>query len=187
MKNIKTDQVLETISKFQKGYHERNLQNVDAFADDLFIDHEDTVIIGTGNGERCTGLEEIKELLRIDWEYWGNFELNIEEAIITSHGEVAWIVSDGMLSKKIDSEKVQNNCINKVNNIMISSDTPEEKLLKSLKSIAYSLHETNIGDEICRPVRFTAILKEEGDVWKFSHIHFSYPVEPPTEIKIIRK
>ncbi len=187
MKKTDTEKVLDTILKFQKGYFERNLQNVDKFAEDLFVDSDEVVIIGTGNGEKCIGLEEIKELLKIDWEYWGNFELNLEEAIITSHGEVAWIVCDGTLSKKIDNIKAQSNCIKRVNKFLDSSDTPEEKLLKSLKSIAYSLHETKINDEICRPVRFSAVLKEEDNAWKFSHIHFSYPVGPPTDIKIIRE
>jgi len=187
MKKTNTEKVLDTLLKFQNGYYERNLQNVDTFAKDLFIDNDETVIIGTGDGEKCIGLEEIKDLLRIDWEYWGNLELNIEDAIITAHGKVAWIVSDGTLSKKINNEKVHSNCINRVNSIFDSFDTSEEKLLKSLKSIAYSLHETKIGDGICRPVRFSAILIEEDEVWKFSHIHFSYPVGPPTDIKIIRE
>lgn len=72
MKKTKTDKVLDTIMKFQKGYYERNLQNIDTFAEAMFIDNDEAIIIGTGNGEKCIGLEEIKDLLRIDWEYWGN-------------------------------------------------------------------------------------------------------------------
>ena len=131
---IKTEKekILETLLRFQKGYSERNLQNIDQFAESLFVNADDTVIIGTGDGEKCTGLEEIKELLKIDWEYWGDFELNIEASLITIHDEIAWVVSDGTLGKKT-TPLLYDNCIKKIEDILVASDTAEEKLLKSLK------------------------------------------------------
>ena len=184
---IKTekDEILDTLFKFQKGYSEKNLKNIDQFAEALFVNSEATVIVGTGNGEKCAGIEEIKELLEVDWAYWGNFELNINDALITHHDEIAWVIADGTLSKPT-TPKLYDNCVKKVKSILEAPDTAEERLFASLKSIAYSLHESKIGNGICRPVRFTGILKKENDIWKFIHIHFSYPVAPPTDVKILK-
>lgn len=184
MNNVIHNEILDTMKKFQIGYGERNLQNVEQFVEELFSADDDVIIIGTGDGEFCKGQSEIKELVKIDWEYWGDFKLDLDNAIISNHGEVSWIVCDGILNKALKPEVVYDSCMKRVEKTLSSTDSINEKMLKVLKSISYSLHECNVGNEIGRPVRFTGILKRTEAKWKFCNIHFSYPVAPPTDIKI---
>lgn len=185
MNNTIYDEVLDILKRFQFGYSERSLSQADAFVTDLFHDDDDVIIIGTGSGEFCKGINEIKELVKIDWEYWGNFKLDLDKAIISNCGEVSWVVCDGVLNKSKKPEVIFDGCKNRIEKTLSSNEPINDKLVKTLKLISYSLHECNIGDEIGRPVRFTAILKKGDDQWKFSNIHFSYPVAPPTDIKIL--
>lgn len=178
-------EVLETLNKFQRGYTLRDLESVDQFVEELFYEGDDVIIIGTGDGEICKGISDIKELVKIDWGYWGNFNLDIEGAIISSYSEVSWVVCDGILSKPFKPEVVYDNCMRRLDQTLNSSESVNDKLHKALKLISYSLHEGNVGDEIGRPVRFTGVLKRIDDKWKFCNIHFSYPVAPPTDIKFL--
>ncbi len=128
MTNPIHQEIIATMEKFQKGYDERNLNQVDRFVEELFVNEDDLIIIGTGDGEHCKGVEEVRELIQIDWEYWGNFKLDLENAVISNHGEVAWVVCDGILSKPVIKDTVYGSCIKRVEAVMSSSDTQEENL-----------------------------------------------------------
>lgn len=179
------EQVKETLVKFQNGYEKRNIDEVNNFVNELFVDSDNTLIIGTGNGEWCKGLEEIKELIQIDWFYWGNFELDLNNVFINANDEFATVATTAVLQKEYQDGKLSELNINRIRTIIDSESTDSEKIYKSLKSIAYFLHEENIGNDVKRKVRFSASLKNENGNWKFSDIHFSYPVSPPTDIKIL--
>ena len=184
MNNIINSEVLETLKKFQNGYDKRNLDKVDEFVEDLFSTDDDVIIIGTGDGEFCKGQSEIKELIQIDWEYWGNFKLNLDNVIISNYGEVAWVVCDGILNKPLKIDAAYDHCMSRVEKIFSAEDSKNNKLLKAQKLISYYLHECSVGDEIGRPVRLTGVLKKTENKWLFSNLHFSYPVAPPTDIKV---
>lgn len=177
--------IRNTLKKFQDGYTKRDLSLIPQFIDELISKENDALIVGTGDGEWCMGKEEIGELFLIDWEYWGDFILDIEHAIISSYGDVAWVTTTAILHKKIKYDTLYNNCINKVNTTLSGEECSKDKLVHMLKTISGCLYEGNFGDEVIRPIRFTGVLIKEDDRWKFHNIHFSYPIAPPTDYRII--
>ena len=76
MKKLNTkdtfNEVIETIKRFQSGYSKKDLENIDAFMEELFIIGESTYAIGTGTTEVFLGSEKVKELIYGDWKYWGD-------------------------------------------------------------------------------------------------------------------
>jgi len=177
--------VLAVIEKFQAGYSQRNIEEIDNFVKELFVDSEDTLIVGTGSGEWCKGLKEIKELVYIDWFYWGNFKLDLDNAYIVVKDDYATINTTAVLQKEYEEGKLSEINVNRLKNIVESDGSNKEKIYQSLKAMAYFLHEENIGEDVKRLIRFSALIIRENDKWKFSNIHFSYPVTPPTDIKLI--
>ena len=183
-KDIQTA-IRNTLKRFQDGYSKRALSSLPNFIDELISEESDSLVVGTGDGEWCMGKEEIKELLQIDWEYWGDFILDIDDAIISSYGDVAWVTTNAVLHKKIKYDTLYNNCINKVNTMLSGEESSKDKLVHMLKTISGCLYEGNFEDEVIRPIRFTGVLIYKDGTWKFHNIHFSYPVAPPTDYRII--
>ncbi|WBW94978.1 hypothetical protein [Oceanirhabdus sp. W0125-5] len=182
---VNEKKLIDTLLKFQEGYSNRDITKIDEFISELFIDSEEVLIIGTAYDEWCKGLKQLKELLYIDWFYWGNFKLDIDNAHIYCTDKFATVSTTGILQKEFQEEKVIKHTLGKIEDVLKSECNEKEKLLKSLKSISYYLHEENIGDDVKRRVRFSAVLNKEEDAWKFVSIHFSYPVAPPTDVKLI--
>jgi len=75
---------------FQTAYRARAVEEVDAFLDSTFGKQGFASIIGTGDGELCLSRQSIRDLFISDWKYWGELELDIENAIIREHGKAAW-------------------------------------------------------------------------------------------------
>lgn len=178
-------EVMKTLEKFQAGYTERNIEKIDAFAREMFVDSEDTVIIGTGDGEWCKGIDQIKELLHIDWFYWGNFKLDLDNSLIKEFDSHATVSTTAILQKVYEPGKLKEFCVNRMKKIMDSEDSNKDKIYLSLKAMSYFLHEEQVGVDTKRKVRFSATLLKDNDSWKFSDIHFSYPVTPPTDVKVV--
>ena len=177
--------VKNTLAKFQNGYTKRDITYIDDFVEKLFWDDADTLIVGTGDGEWCLGRKEIRELIEIDWVYWGDFAIDIDGAIVSSYGDVAWITTEGVLKKDLKVDKMYDSCINKIKEKLECGLDAKIKLIHALKSISYCLLEEELGKEVIRPVRFSAILICKNGQWKFHNIYFSYPVAPPTDIRIL--
>ena len=178
-------EIIKTLQAFQDGYTKRDVTNIETFVNRIFVDAEDTMIIGTGDGEWCRGLEQIKELVNIDWTYWGNFKLDLDKMIIKSFSNFATVSTTAVLQKEYEPGKLNEYNINRMKRILDSDSTDKEKIYLALKGMSYYLHEDNVGEDVKRKVRFSGTLLDEQGVWKFSDIHFSYPVSPPTDIKVI--
>lgn len=183
--NMKKQEIIQVLKAYQEGYAKRDIQAIDAFAETFFIDSEDTMIIGTGGEEWCKGIELVKELLYIDWFYWGNFQLNFDNMLIKVFDNVATVSTTAMLQKTYDSGKLCEMNLNRIKTILDGEGTNTEKVYRSLKSMAYFLHEEHVGRDVKRLIRFSGVLHKIEDQWKFSDIHFSYPVGPPTDIKLV--
>ncbi|MDT8718423.1 hypothetical protein IAI10_17285 [Clostridium sp. 19966] len=177
--------VRNVLKKFQNGYSKRDINLKDSFVEELFWDDNDTLIVGTGDGEWCLGNKEISELIEIDWVYWGDFIIDIDGAIVSSYGDVAWVTTEGVLKKKLKLDKKYDNCVKKIRENLDYELESKDKLVHILKSVSNCLYEGNLGEEVVRPVRFSAILVNKNDIWKFHNIHFSYHIAPPTDIHII--
>jgi len=63
---------------FQEGYTKRDPEGITPFMDELFEDGVGINVIGTGNAEIFQSKEEVEELFRGDWLYWGDLRVKLE-------------------------------------------------------------------------------------------------------------
>jgi hypothetical protein len=93
--NSEISEIKKVLRQFQDGYTKRDLSNVEGFAEELFIVGNDTCILGTGTGELFLGIEQVKTLIKNDWEYWGDVNIDSEDVYIGNKDEVAWFAAKG--------------------------------------------------------------------------------------------
>jgi len=86
--------VLDRLARFQSGYSERNPQQAKPFVDDLFS-AERPIVLGTMPGEIFVGPAAVTELVRSDWEHWGDCRFRLAETQLSAVGEVAWFATVG--------------------------------------------------------------------------------------------
>ena len=63
-----------------------------------FLKDQDTRIIGTDTGEWRSGYESVSHFVHDDWVDWGNVRLSVDDAVIDSAGETAWLATTGEVS-----------------------------------------------------------------------------------------
>ena len=90
-----SDQVRLVLQRFQDGYTRRDVARLDEFMR-LFADDAGLEVIGT-NGVK-PGVDEwyvdkagARELVKGDWEGWGDLRLDVDGAHIQVRGDVAWL------------------------------------------------------------------------------------------------
>jgi hypothetical protein len=89
-------QIEQKLSHFQEGYGARDTSVLDYFMDDLFS-QENILILGTMPNEIYFGYDEASDLVRSDWLQWGDVRLLVENANISTWGNVAWISTIGFV------------------------------------------------------------------------------------------
>jgi len=85
--------VLAALKDFQQGYVKRDPKDLDAFMNRLFPRNDDILLLGTDAGEWIRGYPAVAEFIRADWLNWGDFRFAVNDSIICSSGDVAWITS----------------------------------------------------------------------------------------------
>ena len=102
-----TQQDIHTLLRtFQEGYTRRDVNQLDAFME-LFT--PDVEIIGTngikpGAGEWYTSRDTARELVKGDWEGWGDLRLEMASASIQTYGDVGWIAVPATVTEIIGAE-----------------------------------------------------------------------------------
>lgn len=169
-------EVRSILEKFQQGYTERNLENVDSFTKELFVNSDDTKILGTSTGEICLGFEEVKELINDDWEGWGDLKIDCENAHISIDGNVAWFSTNGTV--KYNFEHTPERYDSYVDYIKTHAEdkelTPKQKITFINWVLTLNYHQR---DEKVReyfwPMAISGVLVKEGANWKFAHLQYS--------------
>lgn len=93
-------EVRAALRDFQNGYIQRDPKNLDAFMGRLFEKDSDILIIGVNPSEWIRGYAAASDFIRADWVYWGDFRFAIDDAMICSSGDVAWVASVGTVRTK---------------------------------------------------------------------------------------
>jgi hypothetical protein len=94
--------VLAALRVFQEGYLKRDSNSLDSFMSRLFSEKDDVLLLGTDANEWVRGYRAVREFIKADWLYWGDFRFAVDESIIWSSGDVAWIASVGVVRKRSD-------------------------------------------------------------------------------------
>ena len=87
-------EILSQLYSFQEGYAKRDTSLVKSFMKQLFS-QENTLILGTMPNEIYIGYTETADLIRNDWNSWGDCTFLIDKSHISAHGETAWISTIG--------------------------------------------------------------------------------------------
>ena len=168
--------IIMLLKQFRDGYTKRDITILDRFVEELFSQDNDILIIGTsavypGGYEWCEGINAVREIIRGDWESWGEVVFDLEQPVIRINNNTAWIALTGTLTKARTSntssrEDKQHKEIlqDKLDPLQIYKNTPDTFIGKNGK-------ENNIF-----PLRLTAVLVKKENKWKFKQMHFSYAV-----------
>jgi hypothetical protein len=84
------------LNKFQDGYSERDVKNIDSFMESLYS-RDNILILGTMPSEVYSGYERATRLVRSDWEGWGDVRFQTDSACISSSGNTAWFATKGFV------------------------------------------------------------------------------------------
>jgi hypothetical protein len=93
-------QVLVALRAFQEGYIRRDPKELDAFMDRLFPENGDILLLGTDADEWVRGYRPVAGFIRTDWLKWGDFRFAVDDSIVWSSGDVAWIASVGAVREQ---------------------------------------------------------------------------------------
>ena len=93
-------EIIEVLQKFQDGYTKRDTTQLESFMQELFVQSDNVLILGTEPGELFVGYEAATDLIRNDWEYLGNVSLEVDDAIVSASGDVAWATAIGRVGNE---------------------------------------------------------------------------------------
>lgn len=176
--NKEISEILEVLHKFQDGYTKRDIENVDDFVEELFIMGDGTCILGTGTGELFLGIEQVKTLLKNDWEYWGDVNIDLENVHIDNKQEVAWFATTGTVKNTFEDTKERyDNYVNFIKNKTSDYElSPKQKITFINWVLALTYHQRlEKKREYLWPLRLSGVLLKDKGKWKFAHLQFSIP------------
>jgi SnoaL-like domain len=88
-------EVLTSLREFQDGYSKRDPKQLDVFMQRLFPSDQDTRVIGADANEWRTGYDSIARFIKDDWLEWGDVRLAVDNSVISSSDNVAWLATTG--------------------------------------------------------------------------------------------
>jgi hypothetical protein len=99
--DVRTE-VIHQLNMFQDGYIKRDTSQIKPFMQQLFVE-ENLLILGTMPNENCIGHKEATRLVFADWYRWGDCTFLIDNANVSSYGDVAWISTIGYVKFDLSS------------------------------------------------------------------------------------
>jgi len=171
--------VREALRAFQDGYDRRDTNLVDDFRK-LFFTGEETEVIGTGginpgDDEWCLGPDAACELVRNDWEGWGDLKLDVPQARIHTLGDVAWLSTTGTVAMELDPTEIYQDHLSYIQKLTEEeSMDPRARLLEIVRGATNTMFEAERGKDYIWPIRFTAVLIRSQQGWLFHQITFSF-------------
>jgi len=89
-------EILTQLNHFQDGYTRRDLSQVDSFVAHVFSG-ENILVLGTMPDEIYDTQRDVEKLIYSDWNAWGDCTFLMENAHISSSGQVAWFSTIGFV------------------------------------------------------------------------------------------
>lgn len=184
--NEEIKEIRNVLQAFQDGYTKRDLNYVDEYMKEVFLCDEDLVVIGTDAEELCLGIDATRGIVESDWKYWGDFKLNVDDAIICVNGDVAYFTTKALLNRIISNETILNWISNSAKYTFESKATPKQKLMQSLLDTVDFLYENERGETFITPMRFSGVLVKKDGKWLIQHVQYSDYAAGMPEVRIDR-
>ncbi len=172
------NELKQVLQKFNDGYVRRDVDRLDAFMEELFINSPTTVILGTSEGELCLGLEQAKNLIKNDWMYWNDFRVDPEKALFHQVGDAFWFAVVASVKYVFKTDEATNERLLHFpkNQLEAAEKGPLEALTTLSWGLAHYLFPREEAERAYLwPVRLTGVLREDQGRWKFEYIQFCLP------------
>jgi hypothetical protein len=169
-------EIRQVLCKFQIGYAERNLEKVEEFVEELFIEGPSTYVVGTGTNELFLGSNKVKELIRGDWEGWGDVCIDCDNPHVEIQGGVAWFATTGSVKYTFeDSPEKYDRYVEFIKSRIEDNElTPRQKIAFVNWVLALSYHKRpEEKREYLWPMRLSGVLIKSSRNWKFANLKFS--------------
>jgi hypothetical protein len=88
---------LQALRRLQDGYTRRDPAQLEVFMQGLFPEGEQVVVLGTNSSEWVDGYRSVSRFILSDWLHWGDLRLKVEDAVVSSQGDVAWMATVGQV------------------------------------------------------------------------------------------
>jgi len=85
--------VLHSLQLFQAGYTARDPGKINMH--DLFDPDTEILIVGTDEPNWVNGYSAVVQFVQADWTKWGDLRLNLNNPVISSWQDVAWVMTEG--------------------------------------------------------------------------------------------
>ncbi|MDP5276037.1 hypothetical protein [Chengkuizengella axinellae] len=184
-------QVKTVLNRFQQGYTNKNIEVLDEYINDLFINDNSMITVGTSRTEWCFGLKDLKDMIESDWTYWGDLIVDFENAKINSKDNAAWFIADCTISFDTP-DNYDEWCADLIADFFeegrfINFKTMPKLAMLNLKlaSIVKSI-SGNQGSNIPFPLRLSGGLIKKNDKWLIHRLQFSAPMSSYPEWRIDR-
>ena len=170
------DEILELLNRFQEGYVDRDLEKLESF---MCLFEDEVEVIGTngsfpGEDEWHLNKASAEELVKGDWEDWGDLRIKIGDARIRERNGIGWIAMPGTVTKYIGDENYQS-YLEYAKEYIDRTDVPaKQKLHNILRGGTNTVFELNRGEKFVWPIRITAVVMKEAGEWKFAQMCFSF-------------
>lgn len=171
--------VRDTLQLFQDGYTRRETGTLDEFRA-LFVADDDLEVIGTGGidpggDEWCLGTDAALDLVKNDWEGWGDLLLAVADARIHVVGEVAWLATTGTVTMDLEPQDTYRDFLAYLRETNLEDEQdPRARLLEILRGAANTIFEAERGKRYHWPLRFSAVLVRQEAHWLFHQVQFSF-------------
>ena len=87
-------EIIVQLHQFQDGYTRRDTAQLNPFMEQLFS-QENILVLGTMPNEILIGQDKVSQLVLSDWKSWGDCTFLMNNAHISTSGDVAWISTIG--------------------------------------------------------------------------------------------
>lgn len=185
-------EVREVLKKFQEGYTNKNVEVIDSYINDLFINDDSMITVGTTRSEWCFGIDDLKGLIESDWKYWGNFVVDFENAKINSSSNTAWFLADSTVSwdSPDDNDEWCEDLVAdyfEKEGRFINYKTMSKLAMLNLKlAFIVKASKGNQGNNIPFPIRLSGTLIKKNDKWFIKRLQFSVPMSSYPEFRVDR-
>ena len=175
-------EITAVLERFQELYDARDVSRLDEFME-LVSASGSAELIGIGAAVRggpewFESHEAIREIIKSDWEYWGNVKLDVQGARVESCGDVAWLSTTGKLIQTQSFDKALPFYLDSMKKLMEDEESSDDdKLIEATHFGMRRIRERHLGLGHAWPFTFTAVLVLENGKWRFRMIHWSMPVD----------
>lgn len=190
MNQTDIEDVRQVLRKFQEGYTNRNVDALDDYLKELFIDSDKMITVGTNRSEWCFGLKGLRGILESDWKYWGNLHVDVESAKINSKDDTAWFVADCQMQWS-EEETFDEWCAIILSDYYgkegryIGYKTESKLAMMNVKlTLLMKIASIGISNDLPTPIRISGGLVREDNTWHINRLHFSIPMPSYPEWRI---